>query len=528
MKAMKLGAAAGVSMLLLAIGFPGRQMERRQSATPKPMTVLVANSETSEVTLTLATQPVSANINQGDSYGITLAGTWTNTGTSAVYLQASDDAGTFVAPAPALAPKLSNYRIAVSLPKSTPVGVYTGTFTVRACADSLCQQVHADTTRTIGYTLKVIAVGEWETVQRNSRHDGYVPVSIDPTRYHVAWSFPHPGADSLSPVVTDDSNVYFSEPYTHSVYAKRAIDGTAQWRRVLSPGVNPPTVSNGFVYATTTAQQESWLYAMRASDGLPSFQAPFDTQGDGLLNPTVHNGKAYINAGYYGGMVLAFDAANGAVSWTASGGTSNMNTPAVDDDFVYAFNTKTLNVYDAEDGSLLSSLGPDPDGMQDYYTGTPMLGSPDHVLAYSGRQLGGGTRPLGNYSVANQSLRWISTTLYSNYPAVAKGVVYATSNQTITFDALDEATGRLLWSWKPSQPTFGFIGNVVVTNNVAFVSTTSRIYAIDLKYRRAVWSAPTPGTISMSANRMLFISSRSDASTYPTTPARITAYRLDE
>ena len=120
----------------------------------------------------------------------------------------------------------------------------------------------------------------------------------------------------------------------------------------------------------------------------------------------------------------------------------------------------------------------------------------------------------------------MSNALYSAFPAVAKGVVYAASNETRTFDALDESTGHLLWSWKPSeQAPYRFIANVLVTDNLAFVSTNSRLYAIDLRRHRTAWSVPTPGTVSLSAGRMLFVSTPG-SSAYPSVPARITAYGL--
>jgi outer membrane protein assembly factor BamB len=118
----------------------------------------------------------------------------------------------------------------------------------------------------------------------------------------------------------------------------------------------------------------------------------------------------------------------------------------------------------------------------------------------------------------------MSIALYTNHPAVAKGVVYATSNETRTLDALDEATGRLLWSWTPPEQS-DFIGNVVVTDNVVLASTSTRIYAIDLVTHNYVWSAPTPGTMSISADRMLFVSTPASSYTYPPSVARITAYR---
>lgn len=532
MKVMHWSALACASGLLIVGALQGRHVERQ--AAPSRTATLAASIASPEVTLTLATSPVSTQIHQGDTFGVTMAGTWSNTGSSAVYLQASDSAGTFIAPAPALAPKLSSYKLALSLPKSTPAGDYTGTFTVRACADSLCTQVHAGTTHSIGYAVTVTPVGEWETLQRNARHDGYVPVQIDPARYRVAWTFTRPTEGPLSGVVTQGDKIYFTEPgNSPSLRALRASDGVQQWRRVFTGAyfnpvaVNPPSVSDGVVYVTTTGHSDTWLYALRASDGVQAYQSAFSTQWARILNPTVHNGKVYVNAGYYGGVVYAFDVAGGAASWNASAGTYGMNTPAVDDAFVYAYNGGTLSVLDATNGSLSSSIGPNPGGIQTDYHGTPMLGSADHVLTYSGTSyLPGANRQLLDFSVAEGAVRWMSLALYTGEPAVAKGVVYATSNETHSFDAIDEATGRVLWSWKPVESNAQFIGNVVVTDDVAFVSTTTKVYAISLRHQRPVWSAPTPGTMSLGANRMLFVSSPSTTYPYPSSYARITAYKL--
>jgi outer membrane protein assembly factor BamB len=470
---------------------------------------------------------VSAKTHVGDVFGVTLSGTWSTDG-SPVYLQATDSAGTFAAPpVAALSPKLSSWRVAMSLPKATPAGEYSGTFTVRGCADSECVQVYAGTTHTVDYTVTVNPVGEWETLQRTSRHDGYVPVSIDPTRYRQAWSWQRPTTGTLSNVVTYGDKIYFSEPGgTPSLRAMRAADGAPVWRRAFSGygALNPPTVSDGVVYVTTTGHSDTWLYALRASDGLQAWQSAFSTQWAYILNPTVRNGRAYVNSGYYGGVVYAFNTSDGAGAWNVSGGNYGQNTPAVDDEYVYAHNGGTLGVYNIADGSLATSVGPSPYGIQSDYYGTVMLGSHDHAMAYYGTSYsGGGNRQLMDYSVAGSAIRWMSLSLYSIYPAVANGVVYAASNETRSFDALDEATGKPLWSWKPPETSATFMGNVVVTDNTAFVSTSTKIYAISLQYRRAVWSAPTPGMMSLAANRMLFVSTPADYYGY----GRITAYRLN-
>jgi outer membrane protein assembly factor BamB len=340
----------------------------------------------------------------------------------------------------------------------------------------------------------------------------------------------------LSGVVTDSDTVYFAEPSSSgpvSVYAKRATDGVTKWRHVFTstygfgPDVAPPSISDGVVYVATTAEEDTWVHALRASDCVQTYQSQFFTQWGSILNPTVRNGKVYVNAGTYEGVVYAFNIADGSTSWNASGGTYGKNTPAVDDEFVYAYNGETLDVFNATDGSLATSIGQTPGGVFDDYNAAPILGSVDHVLAYRGNARYQQSRQLLDYSIANHAMRWMSIALYNSYPAVANGVVYAASDETGNLDALDEATGRVLWSWKPSEQTINFIGNVVVTDNVALVSTFHRIYAIDLRRHHVVWSAPTPGTMSLSADRTLFVSSPLDSSTYPTKGPRITAYRLN-
>jgi outer membrane protein assembly factor BamB len=529
MKIVKLGAIAGTSLLLLAIGLQGKQMERRQTATWRPATVSAAIPETSDVTLTLATPPVAAVVSQGDRYTVVLSGAWTNSGAGPVYVQASDSAATFVVPSPSLMKKQLRYLIPVSVPKSKPAGDYSGTLTVRACADSLCTQVYPGTEHSIAYSVAVKPVGEWETVQRNARHDGYVPVQVDPTRYQLAWAWQRPTVGPVTSLVTDGDNVYFTEPGPTSVTVRalRAADGIEHWQHAFSVGsgwgFSAPAVSEGTVYVANAGFDASWLYALRASDGEQQYQSAFASQWASLMNPTVCNGKVYVNAGYYTGVVYAYDSTDGSATWNASAGTIEMNTPAVDDSYVYAYNGNSLDVLDVGDGTPHISIGPSPGGWGNRNNATVTLGSPDHVLVLDGSYGTVPDRQLLDYSVADGAIRWASTSRYSSEPAVAKGVVYATSNDTHTLDALDEATGHVLWSWKPMTPYgYTFMGNVIVTDNAVFVSTGLRIYAVSLRNRRTLWSAPSPGTMAMSGNRTLFVTTLGDYQTSGT----ITAYRL--
>jgi outer membrane protein assembly factor BamB len=50
-----------------------------------------------------------------------------------------------------------------------------------------------------------------------------------------------------------------------------------------------------------------------------------------------------------------------------------------------------------------------------------------------------------------------------------------------------------------------FFTRVIVTRNLAFVSSESRTVAIDLGTHKAVWSYPLGGDLSISSNGVLYI-----------------------
>jgi outer membrane protein assembly factor BamB len=76
----------------------------------------------------------------------------------------------------------------------------------------------------------------------------------------------------------------------------------------------------------------------------------------------------------------------------------------------------------------------------------------------------------------------------------------------MSLDAIDEATGQVLWSWAPTgNEDTTFHRNIVVTRNILFVSTDKSVYALDLATKTPVWSYPQPGMLAISADRTLYI-----------------------
>jgi outer membrane protein assembly factor BamB len=407
------------------------------------------------------------------------------------------------------------------------IGLYSGSVSVRMCTDIPCTTPIPGAATTIQYRVNVGQgpVEEWGTFQRDARHSGYVPATINPADIRFAWRWRKSNngvLTGINAVVTSPGRVYVSEDSYHhqiaSLYALSESNGAQIWKQdfVNYPGLNPPAVEKGRVFVATTGHSQTFLWSFDASDGTPRSQSSFPSQWPSVLAPTIVDGVAYTNGGYYGGGIYAYAATDGMPLWSATSGDDDMTTPAVGDGRVYHYDGARLRIYDAFNGTALQTIG-DPNVTQNggySYHGAPMLGSPDHVIAFSNSSSSGrassevehyGTRRLVNFSPASGTVRWTTSKAYKTHPAVAKGVVYAGANNPKSFDAIDEATGQVLWSWVPGTDETAFHRNVVVTDNLVFVSTNKAVHAISLATRTPVWSYPVPGTVSISGNGTLYL-----------------------
>ncbi|WP_242112581.1 PQQ-binding-like beta-propeller repeat protein [Luteimonas aquatica] len=421
-----------------------------------------------------------------------------------------------------------NYAITVRSAAGLAQGTYAGYITVKACYQAPCTQALPGGTALVGYQIVVDAdgtatVGEWQTFQRDAGHSGYVPMTLQPASFAYKWEWRRatPGVlGFINAVATEAGKVFVSDDEYSGSPAIRALkesDGSLLWQHAFTdyPALNPPAASDGKVYVTTTGHEQTFLWAFDSATGAPVFQSAFGAQWSHLLAPTVRDGRVFTNGGYYGGGVYAYDAATGASQWSMFSGDDDMTTPAVDGSKAYYYDGSGLRVYDAATGSVQASIADPYDPEPDYsYHGAPMLGSPGSVVAFSGGAFSGrasssteqyDSRPLVNYSIAEGIARWRTARNYLTQPATAKGVVYAAGNNPKSFDAIDEATGEVLWSWTPGPSDLEFHRNVVVTDNLVFVSTDRAVYALDLATHEPVWSYPAPGMLAISGSGTLYI-----------------------
>jgi outer membrane protein assembly factor BamB len=424
----------------------------------------------------------------------------------------------------AAANSATSFDATVHSTASTVAGPHDGIVQLRMCFDQACNKVVRGTEISVPAKVLVdwVAVDDWGTFQRDSGHTGYVPVTLQPARFALKWSWQRSAGTGtrINSVATEAGRVFVSDDDYFGTPLLRALDeanGSLLWEQAFpeAPALNPPAAVDGRVYITTSGHEKTALWAFASTDGTPLMQSGFPSQWPHYLAPTVKNNRAYTNGGYYGGGVYAFDADLGDPLWAKEAGDDDMATPAVDDEYAYYYSGTALYQYAADTGET-TAIVPDPYfPAQGYsYHAAPVLGSPDHVIAFSGGAFSGmasasteqyESRWLVDFAPATESVRWRTARAYLTQPAVAHGVVYAASNNPKSFDALDEATGTRLWSWVPGTADTAFHRNIVVTDNLAFVSTDVAVYAIDLASHKAVWSYPVPGMLAMSGRGTLYI-----------------------
>lgn len=377
--------------------------------------------------------------------------------------------------------------------------------------------------------------GSWPMFQANARHTGHLPVSLQPATFRLAWKKALSGLP-LNPVAAGEGKVfasvvtYFTD--TTHLFALSSRDGTILWSKSFtadSPfSVNPPGFAYGNVYVQTgNHSTDTWLRAFDGTTGDTVFQAPHSAQWERYYAPTLYDGRAYVNGGYYGGM-YAFDAYSGAQLWYTSLPQYDQWTPAVDADRVCAYvgeYTPGLYVKDRSTGVPAPSFVPDPNFEWDGWSMNlaPVVGAHGDVVAiHDGRLI--------SFEPSTASIRWEVQSAFQGQPSIARDHIYAIDGGRLV--VLDEVTHAERWSWTP--PSGALAGPMIVTDTHLLASTADATYAVDLSSRQSVWSHPGAGHLAL-ADDMLYIASADGSLTaistagsafHTVTPCRVVDTRL--
>jgi hypothetical protein len=360
------------------------------------------------------------------------------------------------------------------------------------------------------------ALRDWTTLQGNAAHTGFVPLKLDHHNFAKRWQVPigqiPPGnlpaipAIAISNGLVYVSGEFFSGPPQLSVYNE--TDGKFVWGHDFSAltytSVNPPALAGGVVYVVAGRQSSTYLFAFDAVSGAPVFQSPMTSQWEHYLAPTVGPHGIYTN----GGSDLYAFMRSGKQRFVANPIQQEFWTPAVDDAGVYSY-TGRLDVVDPRTGVVKNII--EDETFHDYSLtvgGSPVLGSAGRVFAayYYNAQLPSG---IGNdllaFSVPTNSIAWRVHGSYPTTPAYSDSTVYAANDKPFRLEARDETDGALKWEWAPPTEDVKFMSEVLLTKNLAFVSTGRATYAISLKSHKTVWSYPSRGKLALSKAGVLYI-----------------------
>ncbi|MBI3712705.1 MAG: PQQ-binding-like beta-propeller repeat protein [Burkholderiales bacterium] len=398
-------------------------------------------------------------------------------------------------------------------------GVYTSTLDVRVCADDpiQCQwpyngspyqiplkiTVRPNTNLT---TLKVLPqVGSWSTFQGNASHTAYVPATFYSSNFSRRWSWSSSGG-YLSDVSIENGSVFLNK--TTAVYPSGGYElialsensGQALWRTsmgVLSKA-NSPAVGSSKVFITSTGHDDTFFWVFDQVNGSLLNKVAMSSQWETYLAPTVYGNEVFTESGYYGGM-SKYGISEQKIVWGIGLPQYDGWSPAVDANFAYTYLSGSLHAVSKIDGKLAYTIKNPDFSWAGYGGGTPVLSEKN--MAYL---VGNG---LQAFDLTKQTRPWsVTGTIYGS-PAYAKDVVYVLNANGTVLEARSALNGNLLWmaSAMASDKISRIYKYVVVTDNLAFISSTNTTLAIDLNTHKVVWEHPFGGSLAISDRAVLYI-----------------------
>lgn len=325
--------------------------------------------------------------------------------------------------------------------------------------------------------------------------------------------------------VTAVGGVIYAESDDYHLYAIDAHSGKQIWesQSLVNALMGNPVIANGMIYVTagdtgfpfsqllkfylnkgnyalTRGLMYSSIYAFNQQTGRLVWRQDF--HGEAMASPVVVGNTVYEATG--GGNLWAFDGATGAVQFkTAMGGFDSMSSantwtnPKTGSTEVIVGTSDQNNVVaiDAKSGNVLwkqpTALSIFNTGMGDNSAAVDQsagLVLQDSVVGFN---QAAGTVQLAVYEInaASGSVVWstdigggpVPPAYKSGIITIANGVVYVGNPVTSQLYALDEASGKVLWSfqYKNAGPAGAGRGGAVLYHGVLWVASGPEVYAID-------------------------------------------------
>ncbi len=409
------------------------------------------------------------------------------------------------------------FNISTAIDNALAVGTHSSNLQLRICQDAVttCQLPVAGSPWIVPLTLTVKSpinlsplqsidgLGAWSTYQGNAAHTGFVAGSFDVAAFSRRWQVasPHNYSHPFMSTAIDSGRVFYTRMTSGNLWELVAVsedNGQIVWKVDMGAlsRVNSPAVGNGRVYVTSTGHQDTFLWVYDQASGALVQKLKMSSQWSRYSAPTVNGTDVYSIDGYHGGVSKYTDqAAN--FSWSIASTIQEGWTPATDGRFAYTYSTpdNRLLAFNAVDGRLAFSVG-EPYNFSTYFTAAPVVLTDDQLgIVVSGSLMA--------FDLATRKRAWVMSVASSGIPAFGNGTVYAFGANGTVLEARDPKTGNLLWA-SQNLGTDNY-ASVIVTRNLAFVSSRSKTLAIDLGTQQVVWSYPLGGNLAISARGVLTI-----------------------
>lgn len=363
-------------------------------------------------------------------------------------------------------------------------------------------------TAAIGLVFQVgaQATTAWTQYQGNAGHTGYIDVSLNADA-SLAWSRTIEGG--VSGIAAADGRLfvstagYFSGQY---MYALDAGTGNDLWQKDFGSvfSVNPPSIDNGVVYLQTgNHSSDSYFRGYGVEDGSLKVKTPFLAQWEHYQAPTIFDGNAYVNAGYYGG-AYSFDLKTGNQRWAVGLAQYDGWTPAVNAQHVVAFVGGELIELNRDNGSIVQSIKAPAFSWAGWTSSTPILVQDTAYAVSSGNLI--------QFDLLAGSVNWSLSGVTSRI-AVDGDEIFAVRNGTIS--SLDATDGTVNWMWEDSAVSS--LGTyLIATENLLIVSGGAKTYMLDRQSHQLLDTLTDSGQIAL-GNDQLYIASGTTLSAYNVT-----------
>jgi len=475
---------------------------------------------------TLDPAQLTVTAEEGDAITTSVKATLQTNSGGAVFVL-SDPAGIFKPDVTPTAFVGQQYTLDLQLSPAVAAGSYSGTATLLICGSTPCTSYNtvAGGAIPVSYSVTITpfvippptatasGLPEWETFQGNAGHTGYVPVTLDSAHFRPRWTWTAPaGVGTLGPATTGSGRLALSASgyaAADTLFVLNESDGSLAWSHDFGTqsALDDPGIYAGRVFlASTDETQHTFMWGFDLQNGDTKFQTRFMSQWDHYFAPTFHAGYLYTDGGSLGG-IYAFKQTTGVPRWFVPLEMDDDWTPGVDDRFAYGFTAGRFHAVDIQTGTDFFVVN-DPSFNWTGYTMNiaPVVTGEGHVLVVDGIYQPTSPNNLISYDITAQNEAWHIPGNFVANPVVAHGVIYALNANGNELEARDLSNGTLLWSWSPAgaQETMP-VGNLVLTDNLIFLSTSAATYAIDLTTHQPVWNVALGGHLAMSSGPILYM-----------------------